>query len=57
MCPEPLGEAPCVGRPVAARWNALEDRRHQPQVRGNIISMRDATAAGRAVFGDVLTQR
>jgi Alkylmercury lyase len=27
-----------------------------PQVRGNVISMQEAAAAGRAVFGDVLTQ-
>jgi Alkylmercury lyase len=34
----------------AERW--LSER---PEVRGNVISMREAAAAGRAVFGDVLT--
>ena len=34
----------------AERWLALH-----AEVRGNVISMRDAAAAGRAVFGDVLT--
>jgi hypothetical protein len=33
----------------AERWLA-----EHPEVRGNVISMRDAAAAGRAVFGDVL---
>jgi alkylmercury lyase len=35
----------------AERWLA-----EHPQVRGNVISMREAAAAGRAVFGDVLMQ-
>ncbi|MGH3013775.1 MAG: alkylmercury lyase family protein [Gaiellaceae bacterium] len=35
----------------AKRWLA-----EHPEVRGNLVSMRDAAAAGRAVFGDVLTQ-
>ena len=35
----------------AERWLS-----EHPQVRGNVISMQDAAAAGRAVFGDVLTQ-
>jgi hypothetical protein len=35
----------------AKRWLA-----EHPEVRGNLISIREAAAAGRAVFGDVLTQ-
>jgi Alkylmercury lyase len=35
----------------AERWLA-----EHPQVRGNVISMHEAAAAGRAVFGGVLTQ-
>ena len=35
----------------AERWLA-----EHPEVRGNLISMGEAAAAGRAVFGDVLTQ-
>jgi hypothetical protein len=35
----------------AERWLAKH-----PRVRGNVISMPDAAAAGRAVFGEVLTQ-
>jgi hypothetical protein len=34
----------------AERWLA-----EHPQVRGNVISLQEAAAAGRAVFGDVLT--
>jgi alkylmercury lyase len=34
----------------AERWLG-----EHPEVRGNVISMREAAAAGRAVFGDVLT--
>ena len=34
----------------AERWLS-----EHPQVRGNVISMQDAAAAGRAVFGEVLT--
>jgi alkylmercury lyase len=39
-----------VSRANAERW--LSER---PEVRGNVISMQEAAAAGRAVFGDVLT--
>ena len=35
----------------AERWLA-----EHPQVGGNVISLQEAAAAGRAVFGDVLTQ-
>jgi hypothetical protein len=35
---------------TAERWLAAH-----PEVRGTVISMREASAAGRAVFGDVLT--
>jgi len=35
---------------TAERWLA-----DHPEVRGDVISMREAAAAGRAVFGDVLT--
>jgi hypothetical protein len=36
----------------AERWLT-----EHPEVRGNVISMPEATAAGRAVFGDVFTHR
>ena len=35
----------------AERWLA-----EHPEVRGSVISMQEAAAAGRAVFGEVLTQ-
>jgi alkylmercury lyase len=35
----------------AERWLAAH-----PEVRGNVISMQDAAAAGRAVFGDILKE-
>jgi hypothetical protein len=35
----------------AERWLA-----DHPEVRGGVISMHDAAAAGRVVFGDVLTE-
>jgi hypothetical protein len=40
-----------VSPATAERWLA-----EHPQVRGSVISMPDAAAAGRAVFGEVLTQ-
>jgi hypothetical protein len=40
-----------VSPSTAERWLS-----EHPQVRGTVISMREAAAAGRAVFGDVLMQ-
>ena len=40
----------------ATRANAERWLAEHPQVRGNVISIPDAAAAGRAVFGEVLTQ-
>jgi hypothetical protein len=39
----------------AAPANAERWLREHPEVRGNVISVSEAAAAGRAVFGDVLT--
>jgi Alkylmercury lyase len=39
-----------VSPATAERWLA-----EHPEVRGNVISMDEAAAAGRTVFGDVLT--
>ncbi len=42
----------CFASPAnAERWLS-----EHPQVRGNVISMQDAAAAGQVVFGEVLTQ-
>jgi hypothetical protein len=40
-----------VSPATAERWLS-----EHPQVRGTVISMQEAAAAGRAVFGDVLMQ-
>jgi hypothetical protein len=40
----------------ASPANAVQWLAEHPQVRGNLISMQEAAAAGRAVFGEVLTQ-
>jgi Alkylmercury lyase len=53
------GDACCGCCPVlnffASTANAERWLSEHPEVRGNVISMREAAAAGRAVFGDVLT--
>jgi Alkylmercury lyase len=53
------GDACCGCCPVlnffASPANAERWLSEHPEVRGNVISMPDAAAAGRAVFGDVLT--
>jgi hypothetical protein len=53
------GDACCGCCPVlnffASPANAERWLSGHPEVRGNVISMREAAAAGRAVFGDVLT--
>ena len=54
------GDACCGCCPVlnffASAANAERWLGEHPEVRGNVISMREAAAAGRAVFGDVLTE-
>jgi hypothetical protein len=40
-----------VSPATAERWLA-----EHPEVRGNVISMQEAAAAGQVVFGEVLTQ-
>jgi hypothetical protein len=53
------GDACCGCCPVlnffASPANAERWLAERPEVRGNVISMDEAAAAGRAVFGDVLT--
>lgn len=53
------GDACCGCCPVlnffASSANAERWLNEHPEVRGNVISMADAAAAGRAVFGDVFT--
>ena len=53
------GDACCGCCPVlnffASPANAERWLAQYPEVRGDVISMREAAAAGRAVFGDVLT--
>ena len=51
-----LAPALLTGRPFASPANAERWLSEHPQVRGNVISMQDAAAAERAVFGDVLTK-
>jgi len=55
------GESCCSCCPVLNFFASRENGEHwleaRPEVRGQVISLPEAIAAGRSIFGDVLEQR